>query len=59
MTSIPPTVDDSDWEPDGVALQVRFCEGGGTYRSKGFRRYSPTRDRDNTKRMPGLDDSAV
>ena len=20
------------WEPDGVALQVRFCEGGGTYR---------------------------
>src|ERR1035441_1947052 len=24
-----PAVDDSGWEPDGVALQVRFCEGGG------------------------------
>jgi hypothetical protein len=22
-------VEDSDWEPDGVTLQVRFCEGGG------------------------------
>jgi hypothetical protein len=21
-------VDDSSWEPDGVTLQVRFCEGG-------------------------------
>jgi len=25
-------VDDSGWEPDGVTLQVRFCEGGGTSR---------------------------
>ena len=21
-------VNDSSWEPDGVTLQVRFCEGG-------------------------------
>ena len=27
-----PAADDSYWEPDGVTLQVRFCEGGGTYR---------------------------
>jgi len=26
-----PIVDDSDWEPDGVTLHVRFCEGGGAY----------------------------
>jgi len=25
------TVDDSNWEPDGVTLQVRFCEGGSAY----------------------------
>ena len=25
------TVDDSSWEPDGVTLQVRFCEGGSAY----------------------------
>jgi len=26
---IPQTiVDDLNWEPDGVTLQVRFCEGG-------------------------------
>jgi hypothetical protein len=24
-------VDDSNWEPDGVTLQVRFCEGGSAY----------------------------
>jgi hypothetical protein len=24
-------VNASIWEPDGVTLQVRFCEGGGTY----------------------------
>jgi hypothetical protein len=24
-------VDDSSWEPDGVTLQVRFCEGCETY----------------------------
>lgn len=24
-------VDDSSWEPDGVTLQVRFCEGGSAY----------------------------
>ena len=35
-------VKDSRWEPDGVTLQVRFCEGGATnqyYRDS--RRYSP------------------
>ncbi len=26
------TVKDSGWEPDGVTLQVRFCEGPGTSR---------------------------
>ena len=26
---------DPNWEPDGVTHQVRFCEGGGTYR-QGF-----------------------
>ena len=25
-------VNDSNWEPDGVTLQVRFCEGGKRYR---------------------------
>jgi hypothetical protein len=35
-------VKDSRWEPDGVTLQVRFCEGGATYRITGdSRRYSP------------------
>jgi hypothetical protein len=35
-------VKDSHWEPDGVTLQVRFCEGGATYRIIGdSRRYSP------------------
>jgi putative transposase len=29
-------VDDSGWEPDGITLQVRFCEGGGTYRVIGI-----------------------
>jgi len=24
-------VDDSNWEPDGVTLQVRFYEGGSAY----------------------------
>ncbi len=24
-------VNDSSWEPDGVTLQVRFCEGGASY----------------------------
>ncbi len=24
-------VEDSNWEPDGVTFQVRFCEGDGTY----------------------------
>jgi len=28
-------VDDSNWEPDGVTLQVRFCEGGKLYRVTG------------------------
>jgi len=28
-------VDDSNWEPDGVTLQVRFCEGGELYRVTG------------------------
>jgi hypothetical protein len=28
-------VDDSSWEPDGVTLQVRFCEGGELYRVTG------------------------
>ena len=27
----------SNWEPDGVTLQVRFCEGGATYRFAGIR----------------------
>jgi hypothetical protein len=27
---VPAAVEDSDWEPDGVTLQVRFCEGPGT-----------------------------
>ena len=37
-----PIVDDSNWEPDGVTLQVRFCEGGATYRlHRDSRRYSP------------------
>ena len=30
------TVDDSNWEPDGVMLQVRFCEGGRPYRVTGM-----------------------
>ena len=30
--SLPVTiVDDSNWEPDGVTLQVRFYEGGSAY----------------------------
>ena len=29
-------MDDLSWEPDGVTLQVRFCEGGGTYRVTGI-----------------------
>ena len=29
-------MDDSGWEPDGITLQVRFCEGGGTYRFIGI-----------------------
>ena len=38
----PSAVKDSCWEPDGVTLQVRFCEGGATYRTTGdSRRYSP------------------
>jgi len=28
-------VNDSSWEPDGVTLQVRFCEGGKLYRVTG------------------------
>ena len=28
--------EDLRWEPDGVALQVRFCEGGGTYHANGI-----------------------
>jgi hypothetical protein len=37
-----PVAEASNWEPDGVTLQVRFCEGGGTYRrSRDSRRYSP------------------
>lgn len=32
MGTLPVTaVDDSNWEPDGVTLQVRFCEGGSAY----------------------------
>src|SRR5215469_4087739 len=31
-----PAVDDSGWEPDGVTLHVRFCEGGGTYQVTGI-----------------------
>ena len=35
-------VKDSRWEPDGVTLHVRFCEGGATYRIPGDScRYSP------------------
>ena len=30
------TAEDLRWEPDGVALQVRFCEGGGTYHANGI-----------------------
>jgi len=30
------TADGLHWEPDGVALQVRFCEGGGTYHDNGI-----------------------
>ena len=26
-------MDDSNWEPDGVTLQVRFYEGGSAYQS--------------------------
>ena len=29
-------MDDSGWEPDGVTLQVRFCEGGREYRVTGI-----------------------
>jgi len=29
-------VDDSNWEPDGVTLQVRFCEGCETNRFTGI-----------------------
>ena len=29
-------VDDSDWEPDGLTIHVRFCEGGGTYQVIGI-----------------------
>ena len=29
-------VDDLSWEPEEVTLQVRFCEGGGTYRVTGI-----------------------
>jgi putative transposase len=29
-------VDGSGWEPDGVTLQVRFCEGGRAYRVTGI-----------------------
>jgi len=32
-----PMVNDSNWEPDGVTLQVRFCEGGATYQLIGMR----------------------
>ncbi len=35
------TVDDSSWEPDGVTLQVRFCEGGEVPEHRVARRYSP------------------
>jgi len=28
-------VEDSDWEPDGVTLQVRFCEEPGAERKQG------------------------
>ena len=31
-----PIVDASDWEPDGVTLHVRFCEGGGAYQFIGI-----------------------
>ena len=34
-------VDDSSWEPDGVTLQVRFCEGGEVPVIRNARRYSP------------------
>ena len=34
--------DDSHWEPDGVTLQVRFCEGRAV-RSHVRRDYSPER----------------
>jgi hypothetical protein len=33
-----PLVQDSDWEPDGVTLQVRFCEESGA---------EPSHDRDS------------
>ena len=29
-------MDGSGWEPDGVTLQVRFCEGGREYRVTGI-----------------------
>ena len=29
-------VNDSSWEPDGVTLQVRFCEGGVIYQFTGM-----------------------
>ena len=29
-------MDDSGWEPDGVTLPVRFCEGGGPYQGTGI-----------------------
>jgi len=36
--------DDSHWEPDGVTLQVRFCEGRAVRSNSNVRRdYSPER----------------
>jgi hypothetical protein len=32
MIFTPAFVDDSNWEPHGVTLQVRFCEVSGTHR---------------------------
>ena len=50
--SLPQTiVDDSSWEPDGVTLQVRFCEGGEVPVHRDARCYSPktTSQATNTK----------
>ena len=37
MSVSSPMVNDSNWEPEGVTLQVRFCEGGASYQGTEIR----------------------